>query len=513
MATVRDSRFTPYLTCVLAGAFACLLLAGCSGATSASAAADSAPRFTDAVVDQAWTLGAAVRFRLPFATGGDGPLSYSLGPELPPGLAFHRERLRLDGTPTAAGVYPMRYRVTDADDNDADRDADELTFLIAVQEPAPPDTAPRFAQPLDDLFFVLGEAVSLTLPAAAGGNPPLRYSLQPAPPPGLAFDAETRELSGTPAAAGTFELTYRVEEDAAAPAAGDADELHFSIDVALVPEGAFVASYDAAAGGDQVFTVDMNALAPDRFSLVLDLRAAGDELQVYLISTNLTADPRAAPEFATEAATPPDTTDRNPAERERTVPSPHDDFTVPHHHPEITELNYNPPVPRGGGTAARSGVAVRQAPPRLGTRLTFRAIDFERLVIVRVAAAARAVVTGPALPATFVVWVADASWGARCGQVHCVTQPMVDELAAAFLQPGPGNDVYDWVTTVFGEPWGPHDYAGELLDPATDQIHVLLHDIDGDESTTGARSATSPSRMCISRARGCDPSSPTATSS
>ena len=97
----------------------------------------------------------------------------------------------------------------------------------------------------------------------------------------------------------------------------------------------------------------------------------------------------------------------------------------------------------------------------------------------------RAVVSGRSLPLTFVVWVADASWGARCEQVHCVTQRMVDELAATFLRAGSGNDIHDWVTAVFGEPWGAHDYRGELLDPATDQIHVLLHDINSDNSTTG----------------------------
>ena len=470
---------------MFAAAVACLAAAGCRGATSAPAAADSAPRFADAVVDQTWTVGAAVRFRLPFATtGGDGPLSYSLGPELPPGLAFHQDRLRLDGTPTAAGVYPMRYRVADADDNDADRDADVLSFRITVQEPAPPDTAPRFAQPVADLFVLVGEAVSLTLPAATGGNPPLSYSLEPALPQGLAFDGETRELSGTPAAAGGYDMIYRVVDGDPEPGAGDADELRFSITVAEVPDGAFVAAYDAAAGGDQVFTIAMEALPPDRFSFALDLRAVTDDVRVYLVSTNSSADPIAAPGFATGAATAPATVERSLAERERAAPA-HHDFAVPHHRPEITELNNSPPVPRGGGTAPRSSVAARQAPPRVGTRLTFRAIDFELGAIVGVRAAARAVVADPTLPATFVVWVADASWGARCDQVHCVTQRMVDELAAAFLQTGPGNDIYDWVTAVFGEPWGPHDYSGELLDPATEQIHVLLHDIDQDNSTTG----------------------------
>ena len=114
-------------------------------------------------------MGEAVTFRLPFATGGDGPLTYSLGPELPPGLTFHRDSLKLAGTPTAAGDYPMRYEVADADDNTAD--VAVLSFRITVQEPAPPDSAPRFAETLDDVTFTVGDAVRLTLPAANGGQP------------------------------------------------------------------------------------------------------------------------------------------------------------------------------------------------------------------------------------------------------------------------------------------------------------------------------------------------------
>ncbi len=54
-----------------------------------------------------------------------------------------------------------------------------------------------------------------TLPAATGGNGRLRYSLADADgalPAGLAFDAQTRTLSGTPTAAGEYAMTYRVTD-------------------------------------------------------------------------------------------------------------------------------------------------------------------------------------------------------------------------------------------------------------------------------------------------------------
>ena len=325
--------------------------------------------------------------------------------------------------------------------------------------------------------------MNLTLPAATGGNPPLSYSLEPALP-GLAFDPATRELSGMPEAAGSYPVTYRVEDGDANTGTTDGDELYFTITVARAAEGDFVAVYDAAAGGDQVFPVDAAALPAGRFSFALDLRGAADDLEVYLISTNPSADPLATPEIATGIATTPSTVAGDPTEREHLAAAA-GDFQIPHYHLEITELNNNPPVPLGGGLATRETAALHQAPPRIGERLDFWALDFERSLAVRTPAVARAVVSDRSLPLTFVVWVADASWGARCEQVRCVSQRMVDGLAGTFLRAGAGNDIHDWVTAVFGEPWGAHDYPGELLDPATDQIHVLLHDINSDNSTTG----------------------------
>ena len=67
---------------LLAGTVAALVAGGCRGATPAPEfRIDTVPSLSDTVADQTWTLGEAVTFRLPFATGGDGPLTYSLGPE------------------------------------------------------------------------------------------------------------------------------------------------------------------------------------------------------------------------------------------------------------------------------------------------------------------------------------------------------------------------------------------------------------------------------------------------
>jgi len=55
---------------------------------------------------------------------------------------------------------------------------------------------------------------------------------------------------------------------------------------------------------------------------------------------------------------------------------------------------------------------------------------------------------------TLNIWVSDDSFGAGCSLAKCVTQEMVDALADEFLKVGSDNDIYDWVTNIYGEEWG-----------------------------------------------------------
>ncbi len=63
------------------------------------------------------------------------------------------------------------------------------------------DTQPTFPNPIPNQTWTVGVVVNLTLPAANGGDAPLTYSLSPALPAGLAFNAGTRAVTGTPSAA------------------------------------------------------------------------------------------------------------------------------------------------------------------------------------------------------------------------------------------------------------------------------------------------------------------------
>ena len=79
---------------------------------------------------------------------------------------------------------------------------------------------------LDDRVYAAGTPIdTLMLPAASGGDGEFTYSLSPEVP-GLRFDPQTRELTGTPSEAGVYLMTYRVRD-----ASGDTDWRHFNIAV------------------------------------------------------------------------------------------------------------------------------------------------------------------------------------------------------------------------------------------------------------------------------------------
>ena len=110
-------------------------------------------------------------------------------------------------TETTAGANPkfsVELRVTQA----ADLEPDFGNESVAAQ-----------------IYTVDAEIAALTLPEATGGDGDLTYSLTP--PAGMAFDPDTRELSGAPTAVqAATEYTYTVEDGD-----GDTDELVFSVTV------------------------------------------------------------------------------------------------------------------------------------------------------------------------------------------------------------------------------------------------------------------------------------------
>ena len=163
----------------------------------------------DTPANQSYMLDTAIPgLTLPAATGGIGPLTYTLTAlgGLPAGLIFNASTRTLSGTPSAVAITALIYTVTDT--NGASRNT---TFTVTVNS-----TSSIFVlnKPADKNYTRGIAITNLQLPAATGGTEPLTYTLT-APgglPAGLIFNASTRILSGTPSTAGTTTLTYRVSD-------------------------------------------------------------------------------------------------------------------------------------------------------------------------------------------------------------------------------------------------------------------------------------------------------------
>ena len=229
--------------------------------------------------------------------------------------------------------------------------------------------------------------------------------------------------------------------------------------------------------GDQVFVLNADGKTLDKTIYTLDLGDATAE--VYLIATN-TAYYDLKPEVRRLdqiEAVAKGLLDELPAEYE---PAPRPATSPSLGEREwITEFNNNPPLPAPSARSSRRARAQAQPDPVAeGDRFTFYDLDDDRN-LVPIPATARSVVTDGSRTAAF--WVADDDWGTGCsGAGPCVTAEMVDAMADRFLRPGAGNDIHDWMTAIYGEPWGPHEGATLIPPAAAREIHIVLYDISRD---------------------------------
>ena len=112
-------------------ALAALAVAGCPAVTPTTE-----PEFSGAIGELEFSFAVDREISpvvLPLAVGGRGRLTYSLAPELPPGLNFDRETRTLSGTPTMAGSYRITYEARDVDGKSAVLTA---TITITVEPQA-----------------------------------------------------------------------------------------------------------------------------------------------------------------------------------------------------------------------------------------------------------------------------------------------------------------------------------------------------------------------------------------
>lgn len=148
--------------------------------------------------------------------------------------------------------------------------------------------------------------------------------------------------------------------------------------------------------------------------------------------------------------------------------------------PEVSAFNNNPPT--FGKT--EPGINYQMiAPDPLYTAVNDTNPFMNTSTSDTIAATARAVVTDGTI--TLNIWVEDDSWDTGCPKHYCITQAMVDAFADKFLQPGTENDIYDWVTSIYGAPWGSHSNGSLIAETDPLEIDILFYDIMDDGNDPG----------------------------
>ena len=151
-----------------------------------------------------------------------------------------------------------------------------LAVLLAGGCDTPPHTLPQNLLPsfagitvLPQVYFYGATLPGPVLPAALGGDAPLRYTLDPALPPGLTFDAAARVISGTPTETlAPAEFTYTATD-----ADSDTASLTFTMSVSTVSLDADAA--ELAEWHDPGVTVTVTVSEPPPLAVEVTLAGSG----------------------------------------------------------------------------------------------------------------------------------------------------------------------------------------------------------------------------------------------
>ena len=189
------------------------------------------------------------------ASGGSAPYSWTVSAgSLPGGVSLSSGGL-ISGSPQAAGVFNFTIQANDS----ASRSA-QKAFSITVEAITPPSIqAPASLAAVRDELFSYGFGVS-------GGRAPFVWSITSGGlPPGLSLNPAAGEVSGFPAANGSWNFKLRVTDGNAAK-----DEKAFTITVAVRPLVIADAAIPESRVG-QPFSLQLNAsggIPPYRWRLL-----------------------------------------------------------------------------------------------------------------------------------------------------------------------------------------------------------------------------------------------------
>lgn len=191
------------------------------------------------------------------ATGGAAPYSYAVtAGTLPAGLTLSTGGT-LSGTPTAGGAFNFTVTATDSSPSPGPFTASQA-YTLAVSAAA--ITLPATTLP----GGTLSQAYSASLNAASGGTAPYSYAVTSgALPNGLALNASTGAITGTPTAMGTFNFAIMATDSSTGSGPYVSTARNYAIGITDVTPVANASTHAAAYGSAAAtVTLDITGGAP-----------------------------------------------------------------------------------------------------------------------------------------------------------------------------------------------------------------------------------------------------------
>ncbi|MBO0947487.1 putative Ig domain-containing protein [Fibrella forsythiae] len=162
------------------------------------------PPVMPALADQSATVGLAFAYSLPAIGDPDGDAVTIALTGLGQGLAYDAGAKKISGTPSASGILTVTVTATDSHGASS---VGSLRITIGV----PANRAPVAPAVIDRLSY-RGTAITIVLPAFTDPDGDgLTYAMPSGLPPGLAFTASTRTVSGTPTGSGSADVAYTMQ--------------------------------------------------------------------------------------------------------------------------------------------------------------------------------------------------------------------------------------------------------------------------------------------------------------